>query len=98
MGDNEKTSKQETIEELLKLRKDLLEQVEKANSSLDEVSKRICQVQNHKWTDWEKEIETDSSDPWYPPVKSITWHRKCVICGRKQWTDIDPCYDRRRLR
>ena len=80
---------QETINQLLKLRRKTIKLIDSANktlskrqSELHEINEGICQMQGHNYTDWE-EHEGILDRSWY-------YTRECTICGKKEQVDTMP--------
>ena len=85
----EEKQRQETINQLLKLRKKTIRLIDLANKTLSkrqqqlkEINEGICQIQGHTFTNWE-EHEGFVERSWY-------YTRKCTICGKKERSDYEP--------
>lgn len=85
----EEKQRQETINQLLKLRRKTIKLIDSANktlskrqSELHEINEGICQMQGHNYTDWE-EHEGILDRSWY-------YTRECTICGKKEQVDTMP--------
>ena len=85
----EKKQKQETIKQLLKLRKRAIRLIDSANKTLSkrqnelkDINEGICQIQGHSYTDWE-EHEGFLDRTWY-------YTRECTICGKKEQVGTMP--------
>ena len=93
----EEKQKQETINQLLKLRNKTIKLIDSTNRlllkrqrQLQEVNKGICQIQGHTFTDWE-EHEGFVDRSWY-------YTRKCTICGKKERSEYEPEEFRKQLK
>ena len=93
----EEKQKQETINQLLKLRKKTIKLIDLANKTLSkrqqqlqEVNKGICQLQGHTFTNWE-EHEGILDRTWY-------YTRECTICGKKERSEYEPEGFRKQLK
>lgn len=89
--------RQETIIQLLKLRKKTIKLIDLANKTLSkrqqqlqEINEGICQIQGHIYTNWE-EHEGFVDRSWY-------YTRKCTICGKKERSDYEPEDYRKQLK
>ena len=93
----EEKQRQETINQLLKLRKKTIRLIDLANKTLSkrqqqlkEINEGICQIQGHTFTNWE-EHEGFVDRSWY-------YTRKCTICGKKERSDYEPEDYRKQLK
>ena len=93
----EEKQKQETINQLLKLRKKTIKLIDLANKTLSkrqqqlqEINEGICQIQGHTFTNWE-EHEGFVDRSWY-------YTRKCTICGKKERSEYEPEGFRKQLK
>ncbi len=93
----EEKQRQETINQLLKLRKKTIRLIDLANKTLSkrqqqlkEINEGICQIQGHTFTNWE-EHEGFVERSWY-------YTRKCTICGKKERSDYEPEDYRKQLK
>ena len=82
-------NKEETIKQLLVLRKRAIRLVDNANktlqkrcSDLKSINETICKVQGHTYTDWE-EHEGFLDRSWY-------YTRECEFCGIKERVENEP--------
>lgn len=86
----EKKQRQETIEQLLKLRKRTIKLINSAHKTLSKrrnelktINEGICQIQGHSYTDWEEHEGIFLDRTWY-------YTRECTICGKKEQVDTMP--------